>query len=436
MKASSPTTLAAIAVIGAIGFTAGRISSPDGGAPGGDTSATAKGGDASIGRGGSGSEGDDGTRRSLRNSREARAGRDAAKSASELSAAARKARLESIVRGENALDRNRALLEFIDQLGPGDFEDAVAHFRSMGITDSRFGEYAMLLSAWAKADPLAALDYAKANTRSGFATNTILSAWASADPQAAIRWAESQHSGDGANPYLAGIIRGVAGSDPGLATSLLTSMPRSVERGEALDALLPHLLTQGGDATRGWIDGLGDDALRNGAMMRVADRLAESDPAGTAKWLLERPNEATDRRMDDVYAVWARQDEKAAIGSLASLPAGEVRSDALRGVISNVAMRDPQAAAALMDRFPGDVDDRVVQNYVWHSFGNNPAAAVEQIGRIRNAGERDRMYGRAVGSWIERDQNAAFSWIQRNANTVSPEVAERLLRRVEETRSR
>ncbi|MCU0779287.1 MAG: hypothetical protein MUF86_16700, partial [Akkermansiaceae bacterium] len=61
------------------------------------------------------------------------------------SATARLARLESIVRGENPLDRNRALLAFIDQLAPEDFEEAVAHFRSLGITEDRFGEYSLLL---------------------------------------------------------------------------------------------------------------------------------------------------------------------------------------------------------------------------------------------------------------------------------------------------
>jgi hypothetical protein len=118
------------------------------------------------------------------------------------------------MRGENPLDRTRALLDFIDQLAPGDFEGSVAHFRSLGITDSRMGEYGMLLSAWAKADSLAALAYAKENTGNPFTANTVLTTWASIDPEAAIRWAQANHTGDGANPYLAGIIRSLAASDP------------------------------------------------------------------------------------------------------------------------------------------------------------------------------------------------------------------------------
>ncbi|MGA0846299.1 MAG: hypothetical protein ACO3RV_07125, partial [Luteolibacter sp.] len=216
------------------------------------------------------------------------------------------ARMESIVRGENVLDRNRAWLRYIDQLAPEEFEAAVDHFRGLGITGSRMGEYALLLSAWAKQDPLNALAYARANTATRFATDTILTTWATDDPMAAIQWAESNHDGDAANPHMAGIIKGIAPSDPDLASRLLIEMPRSRERGEALDAILPYVLEQGVADARQWIESITDDSLRNGAMMRAAEKFAESDPAGTVDWLIQNPSEATQRRMDDVYRVWMR----------------------------------------------------------------------------------------------------------------------------------
>ena len=334
--------------------------------------------------------------------------------AAAASATERLARLEAIMRGENPLDRNRALLAFIDQLGPGDFEAAVAQFRKMGITDQRFGEYALLLSAWAKEDPLAALTYAKANTSGRFATSTILATWASIDPEAAIRWAETNHEGDGANPYLAGIIRTLAGSDPVRATQLLTGMPRSQERGEALDAMMPHLLTQGAEAARAWIAALTDDSLRDGAMMRSATQLAATDPAGTATWLAANPGQASQRMMDDVYSVWAGNDLQGAVSSISSIASDENRSNALRGVVNNLANTDPKAALSMMNRFPNDVSDRMVQQFVWHSFGSDPSLAVTQIARMADEGQRNQMYGRMVGSWLEKDATAANAWLRTN----------------------
>jgi hypothetical protein len=178
--------------------------------------------------------------------------------------------------------------------------------------------------------------------------------------------------------------------------------------------MLPHVISQGADATKAWIASLTDDSLRNGAMMRSAEQLAATDPAGTATWLLANPSEATQRRMDDVYGVWAKNNQAEAIQSLSTLPAGENRTNALRGVANSMANSNPPAAVALMDRFPNDVNDRVVQNVVWHSFGSDPSLAVNQIARITDENERNRTYDRMLRAWTARDPAAANTWIQNN----------------------
>ncbi|MEO7099915.1 MAG: hypothetical protein ABI162_11175 [Luteolibacter sp.] len=401
MKLKPITLLAALAIIGAGGFMAGRVSSPAPAATAGNGPAETRSPRSSQSMTGSAE-----VQKSPHGKRPEQAKTQISKD--------RLAKLDSIMRGENALDRNRALLAYIDQLGPNDFEEAVAHFRELGITDSRMGEYSLLLSAWAGADPVAALAYAEENTREGFAADTILATWASADPEAAVRWAKANFDGDGANPYLAGIIRGIAGSDPARATELLASMPRSEERAKGLDAFLPHLIQQGAEATQAWIAKLTDDSLKNGAIMRSADKLAAIDPAGTASWLLANPGEASKRRMDDVYSTWAQKDEQAALNSFTSLPAGEDRTNALRGVITSVAMDNPKEAISMLDRYPNDVNDQVVRNVIWHSFGSDPSLAVSQIPRITDEGQRNQMYRRAVGNWLERDPAAAQAWMRSN----------------------
>jgi hypothetical protein len=408
LRSTTTTTLAAAIAIGTAGFFIGKLSSPDAhpasAAADVQTPTTRSSTRASNASGHS----------SPHASRQARqdGARDAASKDHGKDALLR---LESIIRGDNALDRNRALLAYIDQLAPGDFEAAIARFRSLGLTDSRSSEYAMLLTAWSQADPLAALTYAKDNTSGGFATNTILASWTATDPEAAIRWAEANHTGTGANPYLAGIIRTLGATDPARASALLTGMPRSVERGEALDAMLPHLLTQGTDSTRSWISALSDDSLRNGAMMRVAEQLAQTDPKATADWLLANPGEATTKRLDDVIGTWAASNAKAALAYFEALPKGDARSNALRGVVSAIASQDAGSAAKMIDRYASDVNDGTLRSFVWHSFGSNPSLALNYIGRISNPGEQDRMYSRTLDNWLSRDPASAQAWIQRNA---------------------
>lgn len=323
----------------------------------------------------------------------------------------RLAKMEEIVRGENALDRSRAMLSWIDSLAPSEFEAAVAKFRSLGLTEERMGEYAMLLTAWAEVDPTAALAYTTEKTRGGMATGTVLAAWASRDPESAIAWAEANHEGEEANPYMIGIIRSLAAANPTRATELLQALPFSGERGEALRAMMPHLLKEGPDAAKAWIASLSDERLRDGATARFAEEMAKTDPAATASWLLSNLGEASTRSVDEVFEQWAQTDKEAASASFASLPQGDARTRALRGLVTIEARTDPQAAAKLMNSHPADVDDRMVYHFIWNSFDKAPGVAAGQIALIEDADGRNRMYQRALGSWLEDDQAAAQRWI-------------------------
>ena len=323
----------------------------------------------------------------------------------------RLASMEEIIRGENALDRGRAMLSWIDSLAPEEFEAAVDRFRNLGLTEARMGEYAMLLTAWAELDPTAALAYTTENTQGGMATGTVLTAWASRDPESAIAWAKANHEGDDANPYMIGIIRGLAETNPTRATELLQDLPFSRERGKALNAMMPHLMEMGAEAAKGWIAGLTDDKLRDGAIARFAETMAKDDPEGTATWLTANLGDASTRSVDEVYAEWAKKDMPTAKTSFEKLPAGDARSRALRGLVTIEARENPQAAANLMNSYPADVDDRMVQHFIWNSFEKAPEVAVNQISKMKNGGRQNRMYERALDAWLDRDKQAAQKWM-------------------------
>ena len=336
-------------------------------------------------------------------------------------------RLEEIKNIHDPLDRARMWLQFVDGLSAEEFEGVVAAFRADGSSQTNMGDYALLLNAWAKVDPVAALDYAKANTSNPFARQTILATWAANDPNSAIAWAKG-------NPWMVGVIRGLAFQDPELASSLLKEMPRSVERGQALDSLLPALLKQGTDTARSWASSITDEALREGAIMRIAERTLDSDPEGTADWLIANPSEATNRRMDDALSAMARKDESSALAYYNQLPAGDSRSNALRGIVNHIAQEDPAKAVALMDQHSGDVNNRVVEQFVWHSFRKDPGTAVSSIARMTNVEERDRMYSRTIEWWMGRDEQAAMKWV--SGNTLPENVINRLNRNIERRQQR
>lgn len=422
------TMAGAIAVASAGAFFAGRMTAPDSLA--GDSAA---GGNASLPskvstRGVGANDSSPGASRRL-----AVRGTDKEKVSRGAEALAR---MEELMRTADPLERTRAWLDFVNSIDPSEFESVVASFRSLGMTDSRMTEYAMLLSAWGRKDPLQALAYAQANTGNRFARTTILSTWAAYDPAGAIQWAEQNHEakeGEG-NPWMIGVIQGLAATDPTRASQLLASMPYSAERGEALSALLPSILAQGNDSAKAWAESITDDALKQGAIGRIAEAMAAKDPAGTAEWLTRNPGEAADRSMDDVISAWMETDKDSAVAYYKSLPAGDIRSNALRGVANSMAMADPRAAADFIDANAADATDRVYQQFVWHSFGEAPDIAASYIGRISNPREQEQMYGRMLDGWLRRDFNAATTWI--NGNPLPENVQQRVQNRIQEIQQR
>ena len=320
--------------------------------------------------------------------------------------------IQEILGQADPLDRTRDWVEFLDHLSADEFLDVISAFRENGVPGDRMDEYAMLLSAWAKLDPLAALEYANANTGSPFARQTILATWSQTDPDAAIRWAEANYDGNGANPWLVGVIRGIASTDPMRATELMNSLPYSRERGDALSALLPSILAMGPDATRQWVSSLPDERLRAGAMDRVINQLAKADPQGTVDWMLTNPGRTTDKKLDDVFYQWMKSDDSGALAYYQNLPAGSERSNALRGIVNAMANEDPRTAAAFLDSHATDANDHVFEQFAWNSFHKEPGLAVDYIGQIQNRKDRDKMYRRALDAWLRRDENAALSWIQ------------------------
>jgi hypothetical protein len=318
-------------------------------------------------------------------------------------------------------------MAFLDQLSPADFGAAVAHFVSLDGSFDRDPEYGMLLSAWTQADPLVAMAYAKTvaknNFKHHFVNNTVLTAWATKDPEAAIRWAMSESKGENPNPYLAGIIRGIAQTDLTRAGALLAGMPPSDERGKAMDFMIPNYLAQGPEATRNWIDSLTDESLRNDAMERAAKSLQYLHTADTAAWLIAHLGLAADRMLGEVFQLFVNKDSQAALTSFDSMPVGGNRTQALHGMVTYMALYNATAGISLMDRYPEDVTDEVTESFILSALDKDPALAATQVERIGGEAVRDRVSEHLLDHWLNTDPTAARTWMAKTE--ISAAVRER-----------
>jgi hypothetical protein len=328
---------------------------------------------------------------------------------------------------QNALARGRALHKLVDSLAPDEFEAAVD-----GVSCRT---KMILLSAWAEVNPAAALAYTIGPKADNFdletshftrseATSNVLSAWAGRDPEAAIAWANSHHHGEEANPYMLGIIRGIAESDPARAAALLNDLPFGYVRGDALLTMVPHVMKMGPEYVKQWIADIPDERLRQGAVYRFSIEMATQDPAGAVAYLLNNPS---DRAMGAVFNVigdWAKLDPAAAIASVESLPEGATRQRALDGIVFVVTPNNTQAAADLMNRFAGEMSDMDISFIIARNFDESPDWAANQIERIQNEKTRQNMYVSRLHDWLLMDEAAAQNWI--NSANLPASVIESL----------
>jgi hypothetical protein len=261
-------------------------------------------------------------------------------------------KLDTIMRGVDAVERCQQLLAYIDNLAPDEFEAALTEFRRTGLTSQRNSEYSMLISAWAKIDPISALEYAKKEAKTSFESETILAVWTTRDPEAAILWANNTHNGEGANPHLIGIIRALASTDLNRSTDLLLSMPRTSERGAAFDGIQSTLLSKGMVATQEWLD---------------------------------------------------------------NLPDPELRTDAITRFVSSLAYTDPDKAIELMDQQNSPISKRITLTFVSQAFHKNPQIAIDQIARLQDADSRELAYSKYVPAWIHTDKASAVQWLDLSA---------------------
>jgi hypothetical protein len=335
--------------------------------------------------------------------------------------------IRSIIQNEDPTTRASDIIALINTLGPNDFQQVVADFRAQGITKERMGEYSMLLHAWAKVDPLGALDYAEQNTGTPFARQTILTSWASDDPDSALLWAKDHHEGDGANPWLIGVIQGIATKDTTRATEILHELPYSRERGKALSTIIPHIAQQGQEKAILWLSTITDERLATGATAYLASSLAKQNAPNTAEWVSSlEESEGKSRAAREVARQWANQDLSSALAWTDTLD-GASQINAAREVIGLYAKENPTEASSwleTMSNTPGY--ENVVRSYIWNTAQTNPELSLSHIPEITSQKSQRKYYERILRSWKNRDANAAENWMDQHA--VSDKLRNRINR--------
>lgn len=327
--------------------------------------------------------------------------------------------IQSLKTMSDPIARAQGFLDFVRNLRPDEYLDAVAAFREGGVEEEQFGEYRLLLTAWAQINPLEALDYASGNTGTNLARQTILAAWAKNDTEGAIAWARDNFDNQGddnrANPWLVGVIEGLAPLDPARATQLLEDLPFSRERGEALSAVFDEISREGPDSAKRWVERLTDERLQAGAASRLAGDLANVDPRGAAEWAASLGPEVMNRAAGEIVERWANQDLTAARSWVESQPTEVVAAAGPKLVDEIIRQKDPLTASDWLANYDGNPQfDDTVRSFVWNSMRQEPSLAADWIMRMTSERDQTRTFHRVLGGWMQRDRQGAMDYIAQN----------------------
>ena len=311
--------------------------------------------------------------------------------------------IDSLIRAINTPDGRGAtelgdlLVLLLERIAKSDPGAALTHIQLLSNAELRDSAFSRIARAWAKRDPKALFEFAK-NAPPGIARSKAprlaIQELSKIDPKTALDY--TLDSKDFAsNLGFGSVFNNWFHSDPAAAERWL------LEDSSPNDRRRVH-----GDAIQTYI------YVDPAAAIRFIDKFsADQDPES---W------------RQQAIAVWATNDPDAALDALQKMPSEQVTGRLLRNFALNVAQDDPEKAAALGETLAltdpqanAAYLSGIIAAHPWDDPEGRSALAVQlPEGRWRREAFDD-----AVGSWFDKDEVAASSWLSSLQPSPSRDIA-------------
>lgn len=151
--------------------------------------------------------------------------------------------------------------------------------------------------------------------------------------------------------------------------------------------------------------------VENGPAIELLRWWAEREPAVAIAYAASRP--ALHGRAGfaaELFGAWLKTDRSAAMQWAAGLPAGELRAQLLPGMIEVIAAREPGEALRLAGELSGENRRAALAALFTAWTALDPKAALRAAQALRDAPEQALALRTVMGSWFDRDANAAIGW--------------------------
>jgi hypothetical protein len=241
----------------------------------------------------------------------------------------------------------------------------------------------LLAFRWGQLEHSKAVEFAQAQSGQGKVTaiSASLAGWASVDPGAAKAWIDGQVDPEIRVLYDIALVDGWARADLQAATSHVLGLEADRNAERMLRVIAGEHVRQDPRASGPWALGIPQPELRAAAIDEVATRWVWADPAPAIDWVGGIASEAElGAAMRTAMAIWTRANPQNASDYLNEMPTGLAKDHAVSALSEALAPEDPAASA------------------VWAATVTNPALRESALQKVASA-------------WLHSDREAAVAWL-------------------------
>lgn len=348
---------------------------------------------------------------------------------SPLSAEERLERLRRIIETRSQVERPRQMLAFIDDLGPDQFAETAAQLEQLKVT-LHTTEFQMLLGAWVKLHPLAAVAWAKGNANKAVLASILLP-WGEADPAAALDWVirecpEAMASNPREREPLIAVLAGTASKDMVAALKGLQAIQDEKARIDATKQLGSHL--SGNVAmVEEMLDTLAPETgAQYSEFLSWSSSSLMNNGKGDRALELLLANEAA-RQLTSLkvfFQSWHREFPEEALAAIQQIPEGDLRAEAVAGYCVAACNANPPETFELLHRYPGAATDMVLAEMGQECAIEHVALGIEQMLQIKDANLRNEVVTSRLKWWLQLREKDARKWM--DAHELPAEVRDAL----------
>lgn len=323
----------------------------------------------------------------------------------------RLARLQEIMALPDPPERHSELIGYLDGL-PANLLEETARILMDHPEDTGDEALQLVLSAWAKADPEAALSFIESQPGDNQRDHQrfILRDWGTMDPAAAIKWttATANAPAEWREVFTSAVILGAARTSPQEVARLIDGIADNDLRETVFSQMVFEFKNDPVPLER-----ILATATPPQKAIILGNLASESDDwlKGVAI-LNEHPEAIPFSAPERIYRQWVHHDPAEAIAAVTGMPAGELKRRAAAGLMEGTAYRDVGKAVELMELFPDAITNTLRVRLIDLVAKQDPARAMEEIPLIAEADQRNTVAVQQLKAWLAKDPAAAGKWIE------------------------